>query len=156
MGTFFCPPRCPARPIFFSQPHACKSEKMAKQVPLSWATTAPVPLLWISERPCPLSWGLAAHPAQLADHPQVARGAAAGAAWHPNGRPSKGPWAVPAAVPAWLVLAGGSCTLPWIPLPRPALLPQLFHRLTRAYASANSLSPLLRPSQRFRADLNCL
>ena len=58
---------------------------------------------------------------------------------------SKGPWAVPAAVPAWLVLAGGSCTLPWSPLPRPALLPQLFHRLTRAYASANSLSPLLRP-----------
>ena len=101
--------------------------------------------------------GLAAHPAQLADHPQVARGAAAGAAWHPNGRPSKGPWAVPAAVPAWLVLAGGSCTLPWIPLPRPALLPQLFHRLTRAYASANSLSSLLRPSQRFPADLDdCL
>ena len=25
----------------------------------------------ISERPCPLSWVLAAHPAQLADHPQV-------------------------------------------------------------------------------------
>ena len=37
VGTFFCPPRCPARPNFFSQPHACNLEKMAKKAHLSWA-----------------------------------------------------------------------------------------------------------------------